>query len=87
MKGGALLSSVCPLVHGMARSEVGDLGGVCIVFCRFSVSFLFGFGIMGVVLQGSERCRCAFVGLVWRFAGCCNLVGSLLHFLVCCCGG
>ena len=58
-----------------------------LLFCMFSASFLFGFGIMGVVLQGSEGCGCAFVGLVWRFAGCCNLVGSLLHFLFCCCGG
>ena len=29
--GGRLLASVCPLVLGMARSGVGDLGGVCIV--------------------------------------------------------
>ena len=61
--------------------------GCALLFFLFSTSFLFGFGTISVVLQDSEGCGCAFVGLVWRFADCCNLVGSLLHFLFCCCGG
>ena len=37
--------------------------GCALLFCRFSASFLFGFGTMGVVLQGSEGCSVLSWGL------------------------
>ena len=66
--------------------------GCALLFCRFSASFLFGFGVMGAVLQGGGGCGCGVLGglslvLFGAFAGRYNLMGSFLHFLFRCCGG